>query len=101
RACPLLNLRSQVSPDQAGIRLADLDERLPRSIVRDGDDIEALVRNAVTQQRNVQHNGRGSVHALHDRRLKARERSYVADAVPGIQPAWRLALCLVPLEKAR
>ena len=69
----LLHVGPQVPPDQAGIRLTDLDEWLPGSIVRNGDDIEAFVRNAVTQQRNMQHHSCASVHALHDGRLEARK----------------------------
>jgi hypothetical protein len=41
----------EVSPDETGVGLADLDERLARPVVRDANDIEALIRNAVPKQR--------------------------------------------------
>src|SRR4026207_490652 len=50
-----LPCRPQVAPDQPGIRLADFDERLTRLIVRNGDDVEALVGNALAEYREVNH----------------------------------------------
>lgn len=51
----VLRRRSQISPNQAGVRLADLDERLASPMMRDAHEIEAAVWNAVTKDGQVEH----------------------------------------------
>ena len=73
-----LPLRPQVAPDQAGVRLADFDEWLARLIVRHGDDVEALVGNAVAEDGEVEHRDESTSlptlprchHRAHNFRLK-------------------------------
>jgi hypothetical protein len=50
----LLSLE-QIAPNQASVGLADFDEWLPGAVVRDADDIETLIRDAVAKDGNVNH----------------------------------------------
>jgi hypothetical protein len=50
-----LHLRPKVAADQAGIGLADLDERFTRAVVRHADHVEALVGDAVAEDRKMDH----------------------------------------------
>src|SRR6185436_14862815 len=50
-----LRLVEQVTPDQARVRLADLDERLARALVERARHVDALVGPSLAQDRDVQH----------------------------------------------
>ncbi len=48
-------LRQQIPADQADIRLADLDERLARAVMRRPDDVQALIGAAAAKKRDMEH----------------------------------------------
>ncbi len=47
----LLALGQEVAADEPSVRLADLDERLARPVVQDGDHVQTGVRDAVAEDR--------------------------------------------------
>ena len=56
-ACRRQPLRAEIAADQAGVGLADLDERLARAVMRHADDVEAPVGDALTEDGEVKHLG--------------------------------------------